>query len=936
MTMRKLSFISSIGTLSILLLSIRLAAQPTNSTVKLTQLETAPVAEGTRAGQIGLSNTNGKQRYAQFTEIAPTAIGYVPATTGNTANLSEFVVASDGSRWYIDWQGRGYQFPGGAASVITSGPLQGDGTGGNPVTFDPGTVSGQVWQWNGSAWVLAIPADKNGYYGGNLGNGGDNTIPSSTKSTLTNQLTFEIPTSSPGGMVPVRINVADGADFADWMSMRSGPDSLLFWISDDNINIKASSATDLVLTGGGRVQVVGDSIKLQTVPAAYSQEKTFLSISQNGYVTYKEGISYSDLNQAVKDSLSKNGIYGGDGTIPGSTNARLATSAGSFQFDYSNGNEGLKVDEPNNGIYLTSKNQRSRFSVANGASTWEVDNGGTSVAGITEQFNSINLSVVNPGATNNIFITEDSTTVDKKIVLSNPLLLTTNETLITKKWALDSLPIGDGIYGGDGNVPAGTQATLAAGSSGSFEFDYFGGDPAIKIDQAIDGLGLYSTNSFAGVNITNPQIQATISDGGSNQSFLTLVPTLAALSAVSATQSNSITVDPDSTTCSKKVVLDYTQTSPTAREFITKQWAQANLSGAPAGTDKQTIRYNGTAPVASSALQNNGTEIGVGGAPSVGTALKVYGGMQSTAQSEIQGAGAISATAAAASLKITNTTAVNSWFLGNDNSGDFRQYADGFLVAKNLLAGTYWNMTGGRFGRVPTVTSMFSVADSAASTTQVTIENKLAANTSAASRLSIKVTGSSTGDPDAQFTNGTASYTMGIDNSAAGDPFKISSSSTLGTADFLIASNANVALCGASPTSSAGLLLNGGTISVAPLRIGSGSAVTTPVSGNIEYSGGILSFTNSTPTRLQIQGGFSGSATLDFPSTASTAVSDLTITVTGAALGDPVYLGVPNGSQTATATWDAWVSAANTVTIRYSPKATEDPASGTFNVRVIR
>lgn len=86
----------------------------------------------------------------------------------------------------------------------------------------------------------------------------------------------------------------------------------------------------------------------------------------------------------------------------------------------------------------------------------------------------------------------------------------------------------------------------------------------------------------------------------------------------------------------------------------------------------------------------------------------------------------------------------------------------------------------------------------------------------------------------------------------------------------------------------------------------------------------------------QLSNGLGGSATLDFASTGSGAVSDLTITVTGAALNDVVILGVPDGSVTATATYTAWVSAANTVKIRFSPKATEDPASGVFKVRVLQ
>ncbi len=78
-----------------------------------------------------------------------------------------------------------------------------------------------------------------------------------------------------------------------------------------------------------------------------------------------------------------------------------------------------------------------------------------------------------------------------------------------------------------------------------------------------------------------------------------------------------------------------------------------------------------------------------------------------------------------------------------------------------------------------------------------------------------------------------------------------------------------------------------------------------------------------------------GSATLNFPNT-TTGVSDLTITVTGATAGKPCYVGVPNGSVTTTATFTCWVSAINTATVRFSPKAVagEDPASGSFLVTV--
>lgn len=82
----------------------------------------------------------------------------------------------------------------------------------------------------------------------------------------------------------------------------------------------------------------------------------------------------------------------------------------------------------------------------------------------------------------------------------------------------------------------------------------------------------------------------------------------------------------------------------------------------------------------------------------------------------------------------------------------------------------------------------------------------------------------------------------------------------------------------------------------------------------------------------------SATATLDFASTAAQNSRDLTITVTGAAVGDTVWLGVPNGSVNANTCFTAWVSAANTVTVRFNnySSAASDPASGTFRVAVIQ
>lgn len=80
-----------------------------------------------------------------------------------------------------------------------------------------------------------------------------------------------------------------------------------------------------------------------------------------------------------------------------------------------------------------------------------------------------------------------------------------------------------------------------------------------------------------------------------------------------------------------------------------------------------------------------------------------------------------------------------------------------------------------------------------------------------------------------------------------------------------------------------------------------------------------------------------GSAALDFPSIAAGAQQSLTITVTGAAVGDPVSLGLP-ASPAAGVTFNAFVSAADTVTVRASniTGSSVDPASATYKVRVFK
>lgn len=82
----------------------------------------------------------------------------------------------------------------------------------------------------------------------------------------------------------------------------------------------------------------------------------------------------------------------------------------------------------------------------------------------------------------------------------------------------------------------------------------------------------------------------------------------------------------------------------------------------------------------------------------------------------------------------------------------------------------------------------------------------------------------------------------------------------------------------------------------------------------------------------------SASATLNFPSTLGQGNADLTITLTGAVLGDPVSLGIPNGSIMSNSSYISWVSATNIVTVRFNnyDVSSKDPASGVFKVSIIK
>jgi hypothetical protein len=152
-----------------------------------------------------------------------------------------------------------------------------------------------------------------------------------------------------------------------------------------------------------------------------------------------------------------------------------------------------------------------------------------------------------------------------------------------------------------------------------------------------------------------------------------------------------------------------------------------------------------------------------------------------------------------------------------------------------------------------------------------------------------------------------------------------------------IIKNGNVGIGQTTPTAVLHLKAGTATASTAPLKFTSGTNLTTAEAGAMEFNGTNLFFSPST-TRHTVNHGLTGSSTLDFPSTTTLLSADLTITVTGAAQGDVVSLGVPNAAVNANTSYSAWVSAANTVTVRFNnySSGTVDPASALFKVFVTK
>lgn len=154
---------------------------------------------------------------------------------------------------------------------------------------------------------------------------------------------------------------------------------------------------------------------------------------------------------------------------------------------------------------------------------------------------------------------------------------------------------------------------------------------------------------------------------------------------------------------------------------------------------------------------------------------------------------------------------------------------------------------------------------------------------------------------------------------------------------FSDASTDSIGINNSAPANTVAMDFGAGTTTRAPYKYTSGTNLTTPVDGAKEFNGS-NEFLTVGGVRYTMAKTLTATATLNFGSIAAGATETLTMTVTGAADGDVVSLGVPNGSMHADIDFFPWVSASNTVSVRcrnYGAGAV-DPASGTFRASIIK
>ncbi len=147
----------------------------------------------------------------------------------------------------------------------------------------------------------------------------------------------------------------------------------------------------------------------------------------------------------------------------------------------------------------------------------------------------------------------------------------------------------------------------------------------------------------------------------------------------------------------------------------------------------------------------------------------------------------------------------------------------------------------------------------------------------------------------------------------------------------------NVGIGVESPTATLHLRAGTSSSNSAPLKFSAGTNLSSVENGTVEYDGTNY-FVSTGGTRYTLAKTLTSNPSLNFGSTISGTYTDVTTALSGAEDGDAVVLGITNAAVTAGTDYKAWVSSANTVTVRFinNSGGTIDPPSRNFRISIIK
>jgi len=137
-----------------------------------------------------------------------------------------------------------------------------------------------------------------------------------------------------------------------------------------------------------------------------------------------------------------------------------------------------------------------------------------------------------------------------------------------------------------------------------------------------------------------------------------------------------------------------------------------------------------------------------------------------------------------------------------------------------------------------------------------------------------------------------------------------------GNPEMVINSKGNVGIGLNDPSAYLEIKAGTATAETAPIKLTDGTLLSTPEAGAVEFDNNVLYFTPTTVRKVLLNG-LTANPSLNFPNIASRTTSEISVTVTGAQVGDSCNC-APRSNIEMDLQWSCYVSAANTVTVRVS------------------